>query len=111
MTDFELSKAIAELVSSSEDWEYIKKQCIGHPEWYPNYIADYPNNWNDLMSLVDKYKISSYYDEGIGLWYFNQHKRDEGGDYLCETFENDIENKSLSRGYAETLLKVLEMNK
>lgn len=101
MTDFELNKAILPLLKLPKIWIELDGG------YWEDATFDF-NNWNDLMPLVVKYKLSSWQDEATGDWYTNQTKREMNGDYLCDRFENDIENEKLQRSYAECLLKVLQ---
>ncbi len=65
---------------------------------FPDLVVDYYNNWNDLMPLVDKYGISSVYNEVGGTW--------DIFDGCNQVFLLDVEN--LQHTLADCLLKVLE---
>jgi len=94
LSDFELNKAIAEALGLKIiDWydgQFIVNDNGNHIK------IDYCNNFNDLMPLVEKYRlvIVPYKDD---LW----EAYPEGGEFV-------IYNKKYLRAGAECLLKVLE---
>jgi hypothetical protein len=101
MTEFELNKAIARQLGYRVKSFYgsdTKIKCNNL------LVVDYCNNWNDLMPLVEKYRLDVEWSEaGALVSYF---------EIEVATFDENCKPvKSLKRALAECLLKALQAKK
>lgn len=116
MTDFELNRAIAELVFAKIDtYKFLKlrveicpsgvfvfKDNLGGDAINENWKVDYTNNWNDLMPLVVEHGISFLYDDeskNTGAYWHN----DTDAYPVIQ-----VNNINPQRALAECLLLVLQ---
>lgn len=109
MTNAELNLAIAKLVyPECEDFWQKYDEAKVRVNWeddmgfiHTGKIADYCNNWNDLMPLVVEHGISLVFDEVYENWRA-VFESDAPNFYWVEAGQNP------QRALAECLLKVLQ---
>lgn len=116
ITNFKLNKGIAELMYPVFTAHRVEKTdaiyTVGNMTKQPIKRLDYCNNWNDLMPLIEEYKIDLVYESatkrGLSSWralvsiYYSDGEFHE----YCSVF-----NENPKIALAECLLKVLENKK
>lgn len=117
LTDFELNKAIAEVlgvkiprasVIKSSPFLDIKDNVIisfnDDGSRYDELFPGYCNSWNDLMPLVVEYSIQFFESRASGDWYATKYLSDDIKEAECIQVRSDNPQRAL----AECVLRVLQ---